>query len=344
MTDIRIYDFEFNLLCIMSNVVSSQWHILYNDIGTYEGHFRINDNVSNIILTNKYIVLTQGDNQAICTGKIVSDELIVCGRTVNWILSRRVRPPFKTREIFGETYTDPETILLYCLKKGFTEPPQTDENGLELSDTVDKDRKIDNFVLPQAIGAQQLTNHFWRITAHEISKLVIQLCEKLDRGHEVVFDIKNHQWVFNFLYSKVNEILISKESKTACDVSYTEDLLNFSDNGWYSEYNSESEDQSTWHLLKKGNTKGIYAWDSVLNASGQSEAEDELQKRRFTQTIEAKLRNLSFRKDYNLGDIIPVYVKFGSFEKMSKYKITGVNIKITPTDSYEEPILTLYEN
>ncbi len=343
MTDIRIYDFEFNLLCIMSNVVSSQWHILYNEIGTYEGHFRINDYISNIILANKYIVLTQGDNQAICTGKIASDELIVCGRTVNWILSKRVRPPFKTKEIFGEEYTDPETILLYCLKKGFTEPPQTDENGLELPDTVDTDRKIDNFIIPEAIGSQPLTSHFWRITAHEISNLVIQMCEKLDRGHEVVFDIKNHNWQFNFLYPKNNNILISKESKTTYDLSYTEDLLNFSENGWYSEYDSESDyDQNTWHLLKTGDSSGIYSWDSVLDASGKSEAEDELNKKRYTQTIESKLRNLSFRKDYNLGDIIPVYAKFGSFEKLEKYKITGVNIKITPTDSYEEPILTLY--
>ena len=345
MTDIRIYDFEFNLLCIMSDVVSSQWHILYNGIGTYEGHFRLNDYISNIILSNRYIVLTQGDNQAICTGKIVSNELTVCGRTVNWILSKRVRPPFKTKEIFGDNYTDPETILFYCLKKGFTQPPQTDENGNELSDTIDETRKVSNFILPDPIGAQQLTSHFWRITAHSIADLVNDLCEKLDRGHEVLFDINTHCWKFNFIYPKTNNILISKESKTAYDLSYTEDLLSFSDNGWYTEYDSESEyEQNTWHLLKNGNTSGIYSWDSILDASGKSEAEDALFKKKFTQTIEAKLRNLSFRKDYNLGDIIPVYAKFGNFEKMDKYKITGVNIKITPTDSYEEPILTPYNN
>ena len=70
MKDIRVYDFEFNLLCIMTDVISVSWHILYNDIGTFEGHFRLGDNISNVILSNTYVVLTQGENQAICTGKI----------------------------------------------------------------------------------------------------------------------------------------------------------------------------------------------------------------------------------------------------------------------------------
>jgi len=339
MRDIRVYDFDFNLLCIMTDVVSSQWHILYNDVGSFEGHFRLNDRISDVILSHNYIVITQGEKQAICTGKIVEDELIVCGRTVNWILSKRVRPPFKTKDIFGEEYTDPETILLYCLKKGLTEPCQIDDDGFEIDNTIDNNKKICNFVLPEPIGAHKLTTHFWRITANELTKLCKDLCDKLDRGYRVIFDIENKQWVFEFIYPKENGILISKESRTAYNFNYTVDLLDYASGGWYYVEDSDTDDsKSKWHYKKREEKTGIYAWDCVLSGSGESEAEDNLSKKVLSQKVEAKLRSLRFGKDYELGDIIKVYVKFGNFEKLSSYKITGVDIKITSEDSYEEPI------
>lgn len=161
MKDIRIYDFEFNLLCIMTDVISSEWHLQYNAVGSYEGHFRLRDRISGVILSHKYIVIVQGDLQAVCTGKIVSDEeLTVCGRTVNWILTRRIMPPFKARLIFGEEYTDPETVLLYCLKRAFIEPPRINSSGLEMTGTIDDNKKITNFILPEPIGAEAFTYHF----------------------------------------------------------------------------------------------------------------------------------------------------------------------------------------
>ena len=197
MKDIRIYDFEFNLLCIMPDIISSQWHILYNSVGTYEGVFRLRDNISDIILSNRYLIITQGDYQAICTGKIVKDTLTVCGRTVNWILTKRVRPPFKTRDIFGEEFTTAEEILLYCLRLGLTEPPKIDENGFEIPNSINEDRIIKNFILPNPLGSPKLTNHFWRITAHDLSTLSTDLCQKLNRGHRVIFDIQNKCFFIN---------------------------------------------------------------------------------------------------------------------------------------------------
>ena len=41
----------------MTDSISSEWHLLYNGVGTYEGHFRLKDEISDIILSNKYIVI-----------------------------------------------------------------------------------------------------------------------------------------------------------------------------------------------------------------------------------------------------------------------------------------------
>lgn len=346
MRDIRIYDFEFNLLMVMCDVISSQWRLHYRGIGTFEGHFRLDDKITDVILSNKYIVVVQGNLQAVCTGKIVSDELVVCGRTVNWILTKRVRPPFKTSKIFEGQYTDPETILLYCLRLGLTEPPLVDDLGYEINGTIDENKKIENFILPQAIGAEKLQNHFWRNSANNLATLTEDLCKKLNRGYRVIFDIKNKCWRFEFLYPKENNILISDEAKTAYEVSYSEDLLNHAEAGWYSDIKSESENtesEDLWHYIKNTDKKGIYLWDDVLSGVGKSEAEDELLKKKTTENIEAKLRDLKYGTDYEIGDVVSVYVRFGTFKRLSKYFVSGVNISMSVNESFEEPVLTLFE-
>ncbi len=342
MRDIRIYDFEFNLLCIMTDVISSQWHILYNGVGTYEGRFRLADEISDIILASKYIVIVQGELQAICTGRIVDNELTVCGRTVNWIMTKRVRPPFKTSTIF-ENYTDAETILLYCLKKGFTEPPALNEEGIETTN-IDTNRVVPNFIIPEPVGAQTMSNHFWRITANDVETLCVDLCNKLNRGHRVVFDIINKCWKFEFIYPKKNEILISKESKTAYEFEYSNDILSEANGGWYASYDSEAEEQTTWHYVKSGEKRGIYDWDCVLSCQSESEAIDELFKKSETGKIQSRLRNLKFGVDYELGDIVPVYYRYGGVSDTQYYLVSGIDIKMTDNDSYEEPVLKKYYN
>lgn len=342
MKDIRIYDFEFNLLCIMTDVISSQWHILYNGVGTYEGRFRLADEISDIILANKYIVIIQGELQAICTGRIVDNELTVCGRTVNWIMTKRVRPPFKTSTIF-ENYTDAETILLYCLKKGFTEPPALNEEGIETTN-VDASRVVSNFVIPEPTGVESMSNHFWRISANDVETLCVDLCNKLDRGHRLVFDIINKCWRFEFIYPKKKEFLISKESKTAYEFEYCNDILSEANGGWYASYDSEAEEQTTWHYIKNGEKKGIYNWDCVLSCSSESEAIDELFKKSETGKIQSRLRNLKFGVDYELGDVVPVYYRYGGISDTQYYLVNGIDIKMTDMDSYEEPILKRYYN
>ena len=340
MRDIRIYDFEFNLLCIMTDIISSEWHLLYNGVGTYEGHFRLSDKITDIIMANRYIVIVQGDLQAICTGRIIDNELTVCGRTVNWILSKRVRPPFKTSEIFGN-YTDPETILLYCLKKGFTEPPLIDANGVE-SSSIDNHRVVSNFVIPKPLGADKLDTHFWRVSANDIETLCVDLCNKMDRGHRVIFDVINKCWKFEFICPQKNERLISKESKTAYNFELKDDLQNEANGGWYAKYDSEADGESSWHYIKSEDKSGIYNWDCVLSCSSESEANDELLKKSGQFNIQSQIRNLKFGTDYKLGDIVPVYYKYGHISDTQYYIINGVDIKMTIGDSYEEPILKRY--
>ena len=346
MKDIRVYDFDFNLLCIMPDTKSVSWRILYNGVGTFEGHISLIESISNVILNNKYTVIVQGDRQAICTGKIVEEELVVCGRTVNWILTKRVRPPFRASEIFGtEEYQNPETILLYCLKKGFIEPPKIGDDGIEDLESIDSDKVVSNFVIPEARGAEKLTYHFWRTSANTLEELSKELCEKMNRGHRVVFDVINKCWRFEFIYPCQTDIIVAKESKNAYDFTYSQSILDSASAGWYplqnNLENTEGEDEANlWGYIKKEeDKKGIYFWETVLSGVGESEAKTDIEKRNQEAIINAKLRSMTLGKDYQIGNIISAYIKFGEFENMSSYRIDGVDIRLSPSESFEQPIL-----
>ena len=98
MEDLRIYDFDFNLLDIEHRLISSNWTICFNDIGKAEIHLPINADCTKLFFENKYLFITQGSKQAIVTGKQIGENCVIYARTPNWILSRRVLPYFEERE------------------------------------------------------------------------------------------------------------------------------------------------------------------------------------------------------------------------------------------------------
>ena len=88
MEDIRIYDFEFNLLHIEHDIASCNWKLYDNEIGTFEMHFPISSDLTVIAMQKSYLVAVQGSKQAIITGRQIGDEGVLYGRTCNWILTR----------------------------------------------------------------------------------------------------------------------------------------------------------------------------------------------------------------------------------------------------------------
>jgi len=348
MTDIRIYDFDFKLLCIMSDVISSSWHMKYNGIGTYEGHFRLNDRISDIILNTPYIIITEGTKQAICTGKIADRELLVCGRTVNWLLEKRVMPPFKTRDIFGGEYTDTKTIIDYILNTTYINPPLTDENGKFTENTVDSRKKTDNFVIVPYSHTLPLNRHFWRISANTVHDIIYDLTTMMNTGYRLNFNIKSKTWDFEILKGLEKNIIISQDNRNLYDTSYTEDISNYASGGWYQTStlleDSSSEQEAAWKYISyNDNNTGMKYWETVLSGIDISEAESSLKSKKAEYIINGTISQLKYEKDYNLGDIVNVYIRLGSYTKKMRCLITGVNLWYNETSSGEEPIFKQLE-
>ena len=88
MEDVRLYDFEFHLLHIEHDIVSSNWSFRENDTGTFELHFPIASRLTALAMNAPYLVAVQGEKQAIITGRQLAKEGVLYGKGCNWILTR----------------------------------------------------------------------------------------------------------------------------------------------------------------------------------------------------------------------------------------------------------------
>lgn len=349
--DVRVYDFDFKLLCIMSDAISSSWTIRYNGIGTYEGHFRLNDKVAQIILNESYIVITEGENQAVCTAKVAESELLVCGRTLNWLLSKRVIPPFKSREVFGDEFKGVKEIAKYVLQRTFTAPPKIDDEGCYIENTVDDNKKVSNFILPSVDDDFVLDRYFWRNSANTTDEVIADLCDLAGIGHRLYFNVIDKTWDFEFIKGTEKPIILSEHNRNLYDSSYTEDIENLASGAWYEIYSSAAasttsnssgsdEDETVWRYLKtESDLTGMKYWETKFSETGLSQAQSAMEKHIKECTLQGTVCGPKYRKDYNLGDTISAYMRFGSFEKKVSYKVVGINIWYNADSSGEEPIL-----
>ena len=323
--DIRSYDFEFNLLAVAPRVISSVWNLKYNSVGTYEGHFALSDSVAKVLLENKYVVLCEGDRQAICTGKIAENDLLICGRSINWILTRRIVLPFNTKEFFDSEFKSPREIAVYLLNNTYKTPTAYDENG-DATSEIDNDSVVESFVIPADVGGEKMSRFFWRNSANTLSEVIIDLCELADCGHRVVFDVTKKQWVFEFIDGKELDTIVSESNKNAHAVKLIEDIDNYASAGFY-EYSSGENEALTYSYIPKDEKKGIYKWECILSSSGRSKATSDLQKKYIKTYAQLKFKGLEYGIDYSMGDIMRVQVDYGIYRKDIKQRIVGVCIK-----------------
>ena len=63
--DLRLYDWEGNFLCNVSQWKSLDWQLMYNSVGTFEGHFSPESKVVDAVLTHPRLIAVQGDRHRV---------------------------------------------------------------------------------------------------------------------------------------------------------------------------------------------------------------------------------------------------------------------------------------
>lgn len=317
--DIRFYDFEFNLLYIEQEIISADWYIKYNGIGTFEGHFSANGDKLKILLENQYTVAVQGDLQAVITAKQVADgELVLYGRTVNWLLGKRVTPAFSTRT--SDIGTNAETIVRKIVADAFSD--------------------VDNFILADEIGID-FEKHFWRNVYHPTSEVVKDCLDNADCGHRLIFDRSKKSWVFEIYKGNDLDILISVGSKTADSQTYCDDFQDYLSEGWYEKITDGGEigEIGEWNLITLDEEKnGIYRWEGVLSGNSESEAESNLKSKNRKTVCECEVSGLVYGRDYSLGDTVRVQFELCGYKYCGKRRINGVKIWFEGDKCGEMPV------
>lgn len=372
MEDIRIYDFDFNLIHLEPYATSSNWELYYNDIGTWEGHFKRSNAIIDAVMSRPYLVAVQGDKQAIITGRRVKEDLALFGRTPNWLLSRRVIKKFKT-SVLSLPSKDSETIARWVVSQAFSD--------------------VGNFILGGKINLT-VQRDFWRNTTNPVNE-VVRDCLALDgAGHRVRFDPTAKKWVFEVYKGIERPLTISAAYNTAYDTEYTEDIQDYFTSGWYEReledmgewdasansptltnnnpsnygksyrvstagtrfgisfkegdyivcvdksgaWSKSPEPATVWDYIS-GSKVGIYKWDAVLSGSTESEAKSDLAAKKWIKKIQAKVRSLKYGRDYNLGDVVRVQMQAGAWKASYENRIVGVNIWFEQNNLGEQPIL-----
>ena len=301
---LKVYNFNFELIYAEPSVISTSWAIYYNKVGTFEAHLPLNSELTEITADNTYLVLSEDEKAAILTGREVGEELVLYGRTPNWLLEKRIAP--KTEEVTGEA----GTICNNLVQTAFSD--------------------VDSFEASVAPQGQTVTV---QRSAYKTVETAVSECLALcGMGHKVSFDVAEKKWIFSVFKGAEIPLLISEANKNAYDTAASFDILDLADCGYYGEDG----------YLQSSNS-GIYRWETVLQAESEQEAEFSLRGKKENGEISLKLRNLRLGQDYNIGDVLRIQIIKGSWRTTEKKQISGVRIIKKGGYSEEIPVFSEIE-
>lgn len=319
MESIRFYDFNFQPVWDIQFVISANWQLYYNDIGTFELHTDIQDALTRVLQTHPYLVAVQGDKQAIITSRqFEGSECVLYGRTCNWLLTRRLTLAFEAKT------DNVETVCRSFVSDAFADTPEV--------------------VLGTAAGIEtQLA--FEQKSDTTTFDAVQEALDKVKAGHRLRFDPHGKKWIFEVLTGKTLPLILSEDNRNAYESAYTENFLDYYSGGWYEAEQAENADGHRpdpvrTYLSGDESKTGIYRWECALSGDTQEAAKSDLQKQKWVKSVTAKLRGVHFGTDYSLGDSLQFKMQAGGYFLSDTKRVEGIHIWYEAQEIGEEPILS----
>ena len=90
MEELFFYDFYFNFLCSIPDFISVNLTEYYNKIGMAEFHIPKETEKAYEILNTDFLIVCYKGHSFIITTKVYEDDLTLYGRTMNFILTKRI--------------------------------------------------------------------------------------------------------------------------------------------------------------------------------------------------------------------------------------------------------------
>lgn len=302
-----VYDFEFNLLMVEPQIIKSKWTIYYNNVGIFEAHLPMTSELTELISRNPYIVVKQHGLSAIIVGKELKDELIIYGRTCNWLLSKRITPAYKAGLILAGN------LAVQMVENAFYD--------------------VDNFILGDRIHGDEINFEKKEGTTLDA---VIDCLELSGLGHELRFDEKRKIWEFNLLSGCNNNLTLSESHRNSYDIEISEDIIDLATCGIFEKKTGDGYESTV--LNKDPDKIGIYRWEAKLYGTTETEAQIDLEKLCRKRQITMSVNDVYWGKDYNLGDTVTLKIVKGTYRRTEKRRIHGVEICVEQGVYKEQPI------
>lgn len=302
-----VYDFEFNLLCVETGIISSRWVVYYNDVGTFEAHFPITSDLTRIVSENRYLVVKQHGLSAIIVGKELGDELILYGRTCNWLLSKRITPKTALATVYSG------------------------EKAGKMVKTAFSD--VDNFTVLDASDGERVSFECRQMETLD----AVRYCLKLSNlGHQLSFNAETGNWEFSVLAGKESELILSEAHRNAYNTKISSDILELATCGVYDKKTSDG--YTATKITKDSEKTGIYKWEAMLSGEIESEARASLEKLAEKNEISMTTNDIVWKRDYALGDVIRLQIIKGAYRTTEKKRVLGVEITTRQAEYSEKPI------
>lgn len=280
--DVRFYDLSFNLLYILPQLSSDKGYVScvltkeFCDNGSFELTF-CDEELEQMIINTDSSVLAKWNNQwaYVHSGNFESFTKKIIGTSLNGLLNRFVVTPRSwistgISEIVRQATT---TNAVYDQFRWLNFDFSSFNSTKKVEYAIDEPMAYDEFlkdVLAYDGGG-------WELVADEINK---------------TFTLK--------VYSRTdNGLLLSEKNKNIYNVQYSQNYKEKFNRGWYL-----SKSTNEWNII--GDSSGIAQEDSicVLEATNITAAKKELAEKTGVRDIVADTQNLTYGKDYNVGDVI----------------------------------------
>lgn len=302
-----VYDFEFNLLLAETGIIKSRWVVYYNDIGTFEAHLPITSELTRIVSENQYLVVKQHGLSAIIVGKELGDELVLYGRTCNWLLSKRISPEMEESTVYSGT------AAKEMVQKAFSD--------------------VDDFtILNIALGSRV----DFECRQGETFNAVRDCLKLSNLGHELSFNEKTKNWEFSVLEGAQSDLILSEAHRNAYDTKISSDILDLATCGVYNKKTDNG--YTSTKLLGDTSKTGIYRWEAELLGETENEAKINLNKLAEKNKISMTTDEVSWKKDYGLGDVVRLQIIKGAYRTTEKKRVLGVEITTNQNEYNEQPI------
>lgn len=335
MSDVRFYDFNFNLIHILPSTSNLNGYSSvnvtqeFNNSGSFDLVFS-DDELKRKIEEHKcnLFVVWKGFQGFLTSYTWKDDSCRALGMHLNGLLHRAVIPS-----------------LYQVVTVKDDEGKETQEKQA-ITDTLDNHitTALSNISwLEYASDSNYADKVSYLVEKYSTADTYIQgLMDLVKGGYAITADFKNKKLYLTPHKTEQNPIMLSENNLNAYNFESSYINKNLAYGAWF-EKEVKDRDGNTldpvWtYVTTDGNQEGIFRIDTVLTSKTEAEAMEELKKKIPELTITADTRNIQYGIDYKIGDVVRIQKDGKTVKKL----VSGINLW-SENEYGEQPIFTEWE-